>query len=764
MTKNLTRRSFIKSSALAGGGMLVAFNIDPIALLAQGPGGPGGGMQANAFIRIAADGAVTIINKNPEIGQGVTNMLPMLIAEELDVDWAGVTVEGNALLDAAKFGGQIAGGSTATPNNWLPMRQVGAAVRQTLLAAAAQKWSVPATELTTASGRVMHAASNRSAGYGELAATAATLPVPALAGVALKDPKDFKIIGSRVRGFDTPRVVTGKPIFSIDFTLPGMLYAVFQKSPVYAAKVVSANTDELLKLPGVKHAFVVEGTANLAGLMPGVAIVADSWYQANQARKALKVTWGEHPTATQSSEGYQAQADAFAKGAYQVVLKKDGDADAALAKAAKVVEGNYSYPFIPHAPLEPMNCAAQFKDGKLEIWAPSQIPQGGVQLSTQATGVPANQITLHLMKTGGGFGRRLSNDYVVEAAYIAHKVNGAPVKLLWTREDDMTHEFYRPGGFHYLKGGVDASGKIVAWKNHFVTFAPMPAPAGAAPAPAGPGGGARYASSANIGGNQFPSFFVPNFDFGDSVIPLGVPTGALRAPGSNAFSFVFQSFIDELALAAGKDPLQFRLDLLGGRVSQPVQGGRGAPGAAPAAPGTNNDGFNEARMIEVLKRSREVSGWGTRTLPKGTGMGIAFQYSHQGYFANVAEVTVNDAKQIKVNKIWVVGDIGSHIISPMQAESLVHGGVVEGLSHLMQEITIKGGAAVQTNFHQMPLVRLAQTPPVIEVHWVKSANNPTGLGEPSLPPTLPAVTNAIAAASGIRVRSLPLSRHGFRWA
>jgi isoquinoline 1-oxidoreductase beta subunit len=769
MTKNLTRRSFLQYSALAGGGMVVAFNLDPVSLLAQGPGGGGATMQPNAFIRIAADGAVTIINKNPEIGQGVTNMLPMLIAEELDVDWAGVRVEGNALLDSARYGGQIAGGSTATPSNWLPMRQVGAAVRQTLLAAAAQRWSVPASELTTSMGRVMHAASNRSAGYGELAATAATLPAPALAGVPLKDPKDFKIIGTRQRGFDVPNVVTGKPIFSIDFTLPGMLYAVFQKSPVFGAKVATANTDELLKMSGVKHAFVVEGTANLAGLMPGVAIVADSWYQANQARKALKVTWAAHPTSAQSSEGYQAQADAFAKsGAYQQVLKKDGNADQALASATKVVEANYSYPFIPHAPLEPMNCAAQFKDGKLEIWAPSQIPQGGVQLSTQATGVPANQITLHLMKTGGGFGRRLTNDYVVEAAYIAHKVNGAPVKLLWTREDDMTHEFYRPAGYHYLKGGVDATGKIVAWKNHFVTFSPMPAPApaaGAAPAgPGGPGGAPRYAQSANINGNQFPSFFVPNFEFGDSVIPLGVPTGALRAPGSNAFSFVFQSFIDELALAAGKDPLQFRLDLLAGRVYQPVAGGRGAPGATPPAPGTVGDNFTEARMIEVLKRAKEVSGWGTKKLPAGTGMGVAFQYSHQGYFANVAEVTVNAAKQIKVNKIWVVGDIGSHIISPMQAENLAHGGVVEGLSHLMQEITIKGGSAVQTNFHQVPLLRMGQTPPVIEVHWVKSANNPTGLGEPSLPPTLPAVTNAIAAATGVRVRSLPLSKHGYRWA
>jgi isoquinoline 1-oxidoreductase beta subunit len=548
-----------------------------------------------------------------------------------------------------------------------------------------------------------------------------------------------------------------------------MLWAVYQKSPVFGAKVATANVDEIKKLPGVKHAFVVEGTTNLAGLLPGVAIVADSWYQANQARKQLKVTWSEHPTAAQSSEGYQAQADAFSKQPYQQLLKKDGDADAALKSAAKVVEAAYSYPFIPHSPLEPMNCVGQFNAGKLTLWAPSQTPAQGLNLAAQACGIQNSEVTLHLMKVGGGFGRRLTNDYVAEVAYIAKQVNGAPVKLLWTREDDMTHEFYRPGGFHYLKGGVDASGKLVAWKNHFVTFSPMPNPA-AAPAPgAAPGGAPRYSQSANIAGNQFPAFFADHFDFGDSVMPLGVPTGALRAPGSNAFSFVFQSFIDELAIAAGKDPLQFRLDILARRVHQPVAAagrGAGAPAAAggtPPAPGSTSDGFNEARMAAVVKRAGEVSGWGTRKLPAGTGLGVAFQYSHQGYFANVAEVSVNAAKQLKINKIWVVGDIGSHIINPMHADNLAQGGVVDGLSHLMQEITIKGGAAVQTNFHQVPLVRMSQTP-AIEVHWVKSEFNPTGLGEPSLPPTLPAVTNAIAAATGVRVRSLPLSKHGFRWA
>ena len=384
----LDRRSFLRVSAVAGGGVIFALHLDPAELLAQGP--PAGGFDPLAFVKIAADGTVTIMSKNPEIGQGVKNMLPMIIADELDVDWTSVKIE-QAAVDGTKFGTQFAGGSLSTPMNWDPCRQVGAACRQMLVAAAAQRWSVPAGDLTTRSGRVTHASSNRSAGYGELAAAAVALPVPALASVPLKDPKDYRIIGTRQRGVDTAAVTTGKPIFSIDFTLPGMLWAVYEKAPVFGAKVATSNVDHIKTLPGVKHAFVVDGTNNLQGLVGGVAIVADSWWQAQSARKQLKVSWAAHPTSSQSTEGFQAKADELGKGPYSNKLRTDGNVDAALASAAKVVEAAYMYPFIPHSPLEPENCVAQWQNGKIEIWAPSQTPAAGVVVSRGAAGLPGFQ-------------------------------------------------------------------------------------------------------------------------------------------------------------------------------------------------------------------------------------------------------------------------------------------------------------------------------------------------------------------------------------
>jgi isoquinoline 1-oxidoreductase beta subunit len=710
---SLHRRSFVQAVALAGGGFLLGTFRAPRELQAADAASAADPFVPNAFIRITPGGKITIMAKNPEEGQGVKQSLPMIIAEELDVDWAQVTVE-QADSDESKYGRQFAGGSLSTPMNYDNHRRLGAAARAMLVSAAAARWKVPASELRTTRGTVLHNATGRRATYASLASEAAKLPVPDLATVPLKDPKTFRLLGKRVPGVDNRKLVTGKPLFGIDVVVPGMLHAVFEKCPVFGGKVVSANLAAVRRLPGVKHAFVVEGVGTaLDGLMPGVAIVADTWWNAKTAREKLQVRWDEGATAQQSSEWFAAQAAQLATKPADRVVRKDGDVDAALAASAKVVEAEYFYPFLHHATLEPQNCTAHFRDGKLEISAPSQTPQSGRELVSKTMGIKPEDITIHLTRIGGGFGRRLKNDYMVEAAWIAREVK-APVKLLWTREDDMRHGHYRPAGFHFLKGGVDANGKLVAWRNRVVVEPYM-----------------------RVG--EWPGRFVPNYQLEVSNLPHGIPTGAMRAPGSNGIAFATQSFLDELAHAAGKDPLQFRIDLM-----------------SPAVPAVQGDAFNAERMRGVLELVRDKSGWGKRTPAKGRGLGVAFHFSHQGYFAEVVEASVNATGEVKVHKVWIAGDIGSQITNLSGADNQCVGSAIDGVSQALgQELTIDRGRVLEGNFDAYPLLRMNRAFPV-EVHFRATEFAPTGLGEPALPPVIPALTNAIFAATGKRIRSLPI--------
>lgn len=741
----MNRRSFLQLTALAGGGMALSLYRLPRAA-AQGKLPE---LTPQAFIHIAPDGVTTIMARASESGQGMRNMLPMLIAEELDVDWKDVHVK-QADLDVKIYGLQFSGGSMNTPLGWEPMRRVGAAGRQLLVIAAAQAWGVPGSECTTEHGRVLHNASGRSAGYGELASKAALLTAPALESVKLKDPRDYRIIGHSTKGVDTPGIVTGKPLFGADMKLPGMLYASIEKAPVFAGKVKSANIEEIRKLPGVRHVLVIEGGITPAaftpwepGMEPGIAIVADTWWQTQQARRQLKVDWDLGPAATQSSEGFRKRAKQLLAVPPATTVRQYGDENASLKSAAKVVEATYEYPFIAHMTMEPQGATAHWKDGKMEMWSTSTQPEGGRELVAKTLGIDKDAITTHMIRSGGSFGRRLQNDYLVEAAWIAKHVD-APVKLLWSREDDIGHDGLRPGGTMGLKGGLDAKGKLTVWRQHFVTF----------------GDDKHLASGGGIGEDSYPAGFPPAYGLYTSAQPLMLRTGALRAPGDNAYCWVAQSFLDELAHAAGRDPLDFQLELLSNKKMPWSSGQHDAVGDHEP---TGASVLIPERFKGVLELVAEKSSWAHRTKEPGRGMGIAAWFCHLGYFAEVADVSVDKENRVTVHRVWAAGDIGSQVINPRAAESMVQGGVIDGMSELSQEITLADGRIEQSNFHNHPLMRMRQTPK-IDVYWNKTSYSPTGLGEPALPPVLPAVTNAIFAATGKRIRTLPLKRSGFSWA
>ena len=715
----MDRRNFIKAGTLAGGGLLIGtyLRFGASRARAQAAADPSAEFAPNAFIRIGSDGTIALIAPNSEMGQGAKTALPMILAEELDVPWDRVVVTQGDLNPA--YGRQMAVGSSSTPGNYGPLRHAGATARTMLVAAAAQTWGVPAAECSTENGAVVHAGSQRRLNYGELAAKASLLPLPT--SVTLKDPRKFTLLWTRVPGVDNRKIVTGEGLFGIDVRLPGMVYAAYVKCPVFGGEVGDANLDEVKGLPGVRDAFVLEG---ISGLASGVAIVADSTWSAFEAADQVKVQWKPGPGAGQNSAAMAAEAEKIGR-----------EANPPLPAAAKAVAAAYHYPFLAHATLEPQNCTAQFRDGVMEMWCPTQIPSAGQRLVTQGLGLAADRVVVHVTRLGGGFGRRGSNEFSLEAAAIARKLAGTPVKLTWTREQDFAHDNYRSNGWHFFQAGLDEAGKVVALHDSFVKMQ------------GGPG---------DMAADGFPFIAVPGSAVRSTKIPGSVPTGYWRAPGDNGNTWATQSFVDELAHAAGRDPLDFTLDLLSAIPHGPAAAG------APGRRGERGERFVASQMAAVLKLATEKAGWG-RKLPRGQGLGLAITHTNNAYVAIVAEVSVSPQGALRVQKLTAAVDAGT-IVNLSSAESQVQGAMIDGIGAAwFLKVTIEGGAARQSNFSDYPLLRMPDSPPVVEVHFVRSLAPPTGLGEPGLPPAAPAVCNAIFAATGKRVRSLPIIDEDLKW-
>lgn len=717
MTMGLDRRSFLFAGVAAGGGLWVGLDEAVADSLPN--------LSMNPWVTITTDNRIIITSHNPEIGQGIKTSIPMLVAEELDVDWDQVEIV-QALADASVYGRQVAGGSMATTLQYDALRRVGAGARAMLIAAAAVAWGVPETEITTGRAMLRHA-SGKTASYGSMATAAAQLPPPDTAKLELKDPRAFKLVGTPVSGVDNRAIVTGKPLFGIDARLPGMKFAIYHKRGIAGAEVKSVDLAPVKARKGVSDAFVVSGNADLAG---GIAIVADSTWAALAARDALQPEWTEGAGAFQSTAGWADRAAKRKAAGPEKTIVSNGDVVAALAGAVQVVRADYAYPFLAHVPMEPMNCTARVTGDKVEIWAPTQNPEPGRKAVAKVLGVPEANITIHLMRSGGGFGRRLVNDFMIEAAVIAHTAK-VPVKLTWSREDDIAHDWLRPGGWHSYTAGLDDAGKVIAWDTHFISY----------------GKDGKFARAADIGESDFPARLIDNFRVGASILPLESNTGYLRAPANNAFGFVTQGFIDELATAARQDQLAFRRALLG----EPRWLGD------PTKRGT----FHTGRMRGVLDKAAAMAGWG-RKLPARSGLGIAFHFSHLGYFANVIEAQVADDGSIHVVKVWVAGDVGRQIVNPSGALAQVQGSVLDALGAAMgQAITFADGAVEQRNFGDYPLLRMDAAPPV-EVAFITSDYPVTGMGEPAYPAVAPAIANAIFAATGVRLRTLPFDTRALK--
>ena len=721
----IDRRTFLKLTGISSTGLVLGFSLNDIAK--QASAATMDKFFTSEFIRIATDGKIYLYSKNPEIGQGIKTAVPMIIAEELDANWEDIIVE-QAPINEDIYGRQSAGGSNSLTTAWDQVRIAGALARSMLISAASNEWGVPASECHTEASTVIHDKSELKASYAELTEKAATMPVPKSDTLTLKKRSEYKLLGKRIGGIENHAIVTGEPLFGIDIVIPNMHYATYEKCPATGGRVKDVNLDQIRSLPGIVDAFILEGNNKPTELMPGVAIVANSTWAAIKAKRKLKITWDETYATNASWSKAKSNARKIAEKQSGEILINFGDVDKKFAESSSTLESFYEYPFLSHAPLEPQNCTAWVHDSTAEIWAPTQRPAGGITSVAKLLGIPEKDILLHQTRVGGGFGRRLMNDYMCEAAMIS-KRSGVPVKLQWTREDDMQHDFYRVGGFHSFKGALDKDGKLTALRDHFITFT---------------NGNKKPVSGGDLRKGEFPSNMLADLQFTQSMMPLRVPTGPWRSPRANGIAFAVQSFIDEISKAAGRDHMEFLLEILG----EPRWFEEG-----------NRNSMNTGRAARVIKLAAEKAGWG-RPPTKGRGLGLAFYFSHAGHFAEVADVSVDANRKLTVHRVTVAGDVGP-IINLSGAENQCQGAVLDGLSTALGlQVSIEGGRVQETNFNQYPILRINKAPDVA-VHFIESDFRPTGLGEPALPPAAPAICNAIYAASGIRVRELPLIKSGF---
>ena len=716
----------MKVTAAAGGGIMLGFNWlsscspteDKLGLLQM----PDEWFNINAYLKIGDNGLVTIFSPNPEIGQNVKTSMPMLVAEELDIDWKNVIVE-QAGLDMNLYSRQIAGGSQSIRSSWKSLRMAGATARRMLMEAASQELGVPVEELTTENGEIKHA-SGKSISYGKVASLAATMEVPV--EVELKDPKDFKIIGKPIKNVDGKKVIKGEPLFGLDYKREGMLIAMIEHAPAFGMKVKSVDDSAARSMPGIKDVFTLvtypEGVekqwSDVIAFPDLVVVVGNTTWEVMQAKKALKIEWETASKLENSDDHEKALSELMEKKA-EKASRVDGNPDEVFKKAARVVEKTYSAPFLAHNTMEPMNFFADVTADKAELVGPIQTPEQMRITVSKVLDMPIDNVTIMMTRQGGGFGRRLYGHFGIEAAMISKRAN-APVKLVYTRDDDMTQGTYRPAYKVKYQAALDKDNNLLGIKIR--------------------GAGVH---GSPVFENRFPAGAVDNYLSENHTLPSNITTGAWRAPRSNFIAIAEQCFLDELAEAMGKDPLDFRLELFERAINNPV--------------GERND-YDAARYAGVLKMVKEKSNWNNRR--EGVYRGVSAYYCHNSYVAQVVDLVMKDGKP-EIQKVWCAVDCGI-VVNPEGARNQIEGGIVDGIGHAMYSaMTFKNGKPDQSNFHNYKLIRYSEAPLEIETFFVENGIDPTGLGEPGLPPIAAAVANAIYAATGNRLTRQPFAQTDF---